>query len=162
MTKAEAAEELLRRRQARRELDTWNRAIGNIPAKHHQLINRKLQEITESETPRYIIILMPPGAAKSTYASVAFPPWYLGKRPGCSILACSYSYTLAENFGRKARDLASLYETTLGYNLKQDTKSAVNEKRGSKLERVGNNDLAGFTAGRRDRLGIFELCFAVC
>ena len=124
MTKAEAAEELLRRRQSRRELDTWNRAIGNIPAKHHQLINRKLQEITESETPRYIIILMPPGAAKSTYASVAFPPWYLGKRPGCSILACSYSYTLAENFGRKARDLASLHETTLGYNLKQDTKSA--------------------------------------
>lgn len=126
LTKPEMAAEVLRRRVARAQLHEWNLAVGNqeIPAKHHQLINAKLQAVTESPISRYVIILMPPGAAKSTYASVRFPPWYLGKRPGCNILACSYSYTLAETFGRRARDIVDLYENILGYALKSDTKAA--------------------------------------
>jgi predicted phage terminase large subunit-like protein len=124
ITPQQAAQELLTRREARRNLRAWNLAIGNQPAKHHDLINAKLQEITESPTSCYTIILMPPGAAKSTYASVAFPPWYLGKRPGCNILACSYSYTLAENFGRRARDLVNTHENILGFSLRADTKAA--------------------------------------
>jgi predicted phage terminase large subunit-like protein len=98
--------------------------IGNQPAKHHALINSKLQEIAESTRQRYLIILMPPGAAKSTYASVAFPPWYLGKNPGKTILACSYSYTLAETFGRRARNLVEQNGTILGYDLASDSKAA--------------------------------------
>lgn len=124
LSKAEAAEELLKRRAARTDLDKWNRLIGNQPAKHHQLINSKLQNITDSARSQYIIILMPPGAAKSTYASMAFPPWYLGKRPGSSILACSCNHTLASHFGRKARDLVDLHSNTLGFTLKTDTKAA--------------------------------------
>jgi predicted phage terminase large subunit-like protein len=124
MTTTEAAQTLLARRKARAELHWWNVLIGNQPAKHHQLINAKLQEITESPTPRYVILLMPPGAAKSTYASVAFPAWYLGRRQGCSILACSYSYTLAEQFGRRARNLALQHENALGYKLAGDSQAA--------------------------------------
>ena len=123
-TPAQAAAAVLTRRRARQSLHDWNLLIGNIPAAHHQLINSKLQEITDSPTPRYVIILMPPGAAKSTYASVAFPPWYIGRRPLCNILACSYSYTLAESFGRRARNLVDKFSTALGYTLKSDSKAA--------------------------------------
>lgn len=126
ISKVEAAQEVLKRKQARVDLLAWNRYIGKneMPALHHQLIIQRLQEVTDSPVSRYVIILMPPGAAKSTYASVRFPPWYLGKRPGCNILACSYSYTLAESFGRRARDIVDLHENILGFSLKQDTKSA--------------------------------------
>ena len=31
LTRAEAAQELLKRRQARQELDLWNKSIGNQP-----------------------------------------------------------------------------------------------------------------------------------
>lgn len=124
ITKAQAAEELLSRRKARRDLHAWNLRIGHNPAAHHRLLNQKLQEVAESKTPRYIIFLLPPGAGKSTYASVAFPPWYLGFCVGNNILACSYSYTLAEAFGRRGRDLVDLHSNTLGYTLKSDTKAA--------------------------------------
>jgi predicted phage terminase large subunit-like protein len=156
MTSAEAASELLKRRKARANLHEWNLLIGNVPALHHKLINAKLQEITESETkPRYIIILMPPGAAKSTYASVAFPPWFLGRRVGCSILACSYSHTFAESLGRRARDLVDLHENVLGYSLKQDTKSA-GEWETSIASRYFCAGVGAGIAGHRADLGLID------
>lgn len=155
LSPAQAAQELLLRRTARRELSAWNELIGNVPALHHRLINKKLQEVTESEIPRYIIILMPPGAAKSTYASVAFPPWFLGRRPGCSILACSYSYTLAETFGRRARDLVDLYENILGYKLKSDTKAA-GEWETSINSRYFCAGVGAGIAGHRADLGLID------
>ena len=71
-----------------------------------------------------LMILVPPGSAKSTYASVLFPPWYLANKPGCSILACSYSATLAVRFGKRCRNLIDNQSTILGYKLKADSKAA--------------------------------------
>jgi predicted phage terminase large subunit-like protein len=124
MTPREAAEAVLLRRQARTNLDSWVRLVGHKPALHHELIIKKLQEITDSPTSKYVMILLPPGAAKSTYASVDFPPWYLAKRPGSNILACSYSYTLAESFGRRARNLVVERSNALGYSLRLDSKAS--------------------------------------
>ena len=55
---------------------------------------------------------MPPGSAKSTYASVRFPAYYLGRRPTKSIITASYGETLATSFGRKVRNLVSTSEYT--------------------------------------------------
>ena len=155
LTATDAAQILLQRRAARQNLTAWNRLIGNQPALHHDLINKKLQEVTESATPRYVIILMPPGAAKSTYASVAFPPWYLGKRPGCNILACSYSYTLAEQFGRRARNLAQQHEKELGYTLASDSKAA-GEWETSQRGRYFSAGVGSGIAGHRADLGLID------
>ncbi len=120
----QAAEALLRRRVARREFREWCLLTGLKPAKHHDLIISKLQEVTESPVSRFVILLMPPGAAKSTYTSDRFPCWFLGKRPGNSILACSYKYDLAEKWGRAGRNHVTEYKEVLGYTLKADSKSA--------------------------------------
>lgn len=71
-----------------------------------------------------LMVLMPPGSAKSTYTSKTFPPWFLAQRPGLTILAASYSYTLAETFGRVARNYAEQNPDWLFYRLKKDSRSA--------------------------------------
>jgi len=119
-----AAQTLILRRNARRNFRDWCLLLGYSPAKHHELVIRKCQEVTDSPTSRFVIILMPPGSAKSTYTSASFPPWFLGRKPGCSILACSYKYDLAENFGRRGRNIVQEYADVLGYKLKSDSKSA--------------------------------------
>jgi predicted phage terminase large subunit-like protein len=53
------------------------------------------------------MIFMPPGHAKSTYASVLFPAWYVGKNPRNNLISASFNSTLAERFGRKVRDQVS-------------------------------------------------------
>ena len=72
------------------------------PAVHHELINNTLQDVAEGSKKR-VMFFMPPGSAKSTYASVTFPSWYLGNHPGRSIICTSYGSTLARKFGRRVR-----------------------------------------------------------
>ncbi len=109
---------------ARQNFHDWCVYAGYQPMLHHDFIIRKLQEVAESATARYIILLMPPGVAKSTYTSKLFIPWYLGKCVGHTILACSYSKDLAASFGRDARNLVEKHETILGFSLSGDSKAA--------------------------------------
>lgn len=114
---------ILRRREIRRSLAAWARECGFEPAAHHMLIIDELEKVVRGETKR-LMILVPPGSAKSTYASVLFPPWFLGQRPGNSILSCSYSFTLAERFGKRCRGLIEQKHNVLGYNLSKHSQAA--------------------------------------
>lgn len=119
-----AASALILRREARKSFRAWAKVVGHKPAKHHDLLIDKIQEVTDSPTSRFVIFLLPPGSAKSTYTSACFPSWYLGRRPGSSILACSYKYELAEKWGRTSRNLVQEYSAILDYSLKSDSKAA--------------------------------------
>ncbi len=111
---------LLDRRKRRRSLREWCTFLeaqkGQVPALHHLLIIDTLEKVSRGEL-KNVMILMPPGSAKSTYISVDFVPWYLCQYPRHLVLACSYSYSLIEGFGRQCRDLINLYEKDLGYSL---------------------------------------------
>ncbi len=125
LTPEQAALEVLRRRKARQDLRSWCQLCGFEPARHHDLIISKLQALVDgTATKRKLMLLMPPGTAKSTYTSKLYVPWYLGKMPDKTILACSYSYTLAEQFGRFGRNLVQEKSNILGYELKPDSKAA--------------------------------------
>src|SRR6185312_2669626 len=119
-----AAQELLNRRRARQDFASWCRALGYNLMRHHEFIVSKLQDIADSPTARYVIILISPGTAKSTYSSKLFIPWFLGRKPGHSILACSYSKDLAQTFGRAARNYVEQHSELLGYGLAGDTRAA--------------------------------------
>jgi predicted phage terminase large subunit-like protein len=54
-----------------------------------------------------LAIFMPPGSAKSTYASILFPAWFLARHPTANILAASHTVELAQRFGRKVRNLVA-------------------------------------------------------
>lgn len=88
---------------ARRSFNDYCRQMLEVePAKHHLFLNDKLMAVERGEIKR-LMIFMPPGYAKSTYASVAFPAWLIGRDPKRSIICASHAKDLAEGFSRKVR-----------------------------------------------------------
>lgn len=122
------AEVLLRRRSLRANFGDWCELVlsdkNETPALHHKLLIHTLQKVADGTGPKKIMILMPPGSAKSTYTSVCFPPWYLNRHPQHLILACSYAYTLIEGFGKDCRNLVERYSNELGYELSKASAAA--------------------------------------
>lgn len=126
VTRQEAAKELLARREARERFGPYCKRIGEVdPARHHKFLIQKLEDVEEGRINR-LIILMPPGHAKSTYASVLFPTWYLGRNPSKQLIGASHTSELAESFGRKVRNTISRdeYQKIFQIQLTGDSKAA--------------------------------------
>lgn len=66
---------------------------------------------------------MPPGSAKSTYASVLFPSWVMPAQDW-NVLAASHTTELAEKWGRRVRNLIGEHALTLNAHLAQDSQAA--------------------------------------
>jgi predicted phage terminase large subunit-like protein len=99
--------------------------MKQVPAAHHRLLMSALDDVDKGTCDR-LMVLMPPGSAKSTYASVIFPAWWLSRHPQSSVIACAHTASLAEHFGRRVRDLAAEAGLRLGYMLARDARSARN------------------------------------
>jgi predicted phage terminase large subunit-like protein len=69
------------------------------------------------------MILMPPGSAKSTYASVVFPAWWFTQYPRSSIIGASHSRNLAEHFSRRVRTLILAKQNYLGFGIERDQRA---------------------------------------
>ncbi len=105
-----AAKELMVRRNSRREFEAFCKRIGSHSiADHHKFLIKRLESVESSESKR-LMIFMPPGHAKSTYASVLFPPWYLGRNPAKQLIGASHTAELAESFGRRVRNTVTSTE----------------------------------------------------
>jgi hypothetical protein len=65
-------------------LIAWAEAVlaesEQTPARHHRLLMDELEMVSTGETDR-LMVLMPPGSAKSTYTSILFPAWYFTRHP---------------------------------------------------------------------------------
>ena len=97
---------------------------------------------------------MPPGSAKSTYASILFPPWLLSSSAG-SVLAASHTTELAEKWGRRVRNLIGEHSTALNLDLSQDSQAAGRWSltNGSEYYAAGvGTAIAGFRA----KLGLID------
>ena len=151
---ATAAQLLLDRREARRSMSAWSRLCGFEPAKHHSYLIRELEAVVRGEINR-LAIFLPPGSAKSTYASVLFPPWFLAQKPNSAILVCSHSADLAESFGRRSRNLIIDKEKVLGYSLTEDSQAAGKwaTTNGGEFFCAG---VGGRIAGRRADLALID------
>jgi len=73
-------------------------------ALHHALMCSVLQDVAEGRCPN-AMFLLPPGAAKSTFADVLFVPWFMGKYPRRNVILASYAANIARKQGRRARQL---------------------------------------------------------
>lgn len=108
-----AARELLIRRGALESLSKFREYIAptgqndfkNVPAEHHRLIIGHLEALELGEIKK-LLILAPPGSAKSTYCSIQFPMWRLARSPSTNILCASNTMTLAEGFNLRRRAVA--------------------------------------------------------
>ena len=74
------------------------------PAAHHRVwIDRVVDVVEGRAKKRRLLIIAPPGSAKSTWLSLIFPPWYLGNHPDHSILFFTSSDPMAMQFHRNVK-----------------------------------------------------------
>ncbi len=90
--------------------------LGQAPATVHRLILKELERLAEGEADR-LMLLLPPGHAKSTYASVLFPAWWFTRHPASSVITACHTADLAEHFARQVRTLVAEHSDLLGYGL---------------------------------------------
>jgi len=109
----DAIDELLKRDEILGSMEKWSTHNGFAPARHHKLLIAKLEALARGDIPR-LAVFMPPGSAKSTYASVLFPPWAMGHFPKAQFLAASHTSELAERWGRRVRNLIAEQGKVLG------------------------------------------------
>lgn len=153
-----AAKELLSRRAARVKLSAWMeyRDAGLQPARHHQLLIDHLEAVERGEITR-LMVCMPPGSAKSTYTSVEFPPWFLGRNPALNIIAASHTQELAERFGRRVRNIVGSdeFRAVYGFGLSADSTAAGrwDTEKGGEYYAAG---VGGSITGRRADLVIID------
>jgi predicted phage terminase large subunit-like protein len=97
---------------------------GYQPASHHRKLIAELSAVSAGETDR-LMVLMPPGSAKSTYASVLFPVWWFTQHPSSAVIAASHTADLGAHFGRQVRNLIAEHAPRLGYGLARDRRAAA-------------------------------------
>jgi hypothetical protein len=122
-------------------------ARGESPARHHRLICQALQDVAEGRCKR-LMILAPPGSAKTTYTSRLFPAWYFTFRPRSSIIACSHTQGLSElNSGFVQRFVRENPEVA-AYSLIKDPSDVGSPATGSvSKERWYTDNHCAFRAG---------------
>ncbi|MCR4332534.1 MAG: phage terminase large subunit, partial [Sulfuricaulis sp.] len=112
----------------------------------HQLLISKLEAVERGEIKR-LAVFMPPGSAKSTYASTIFPAWYLGRHPTQSVIAASQTQDLADRFGRRCRNLvgSQIHRDVFGAGLAPDQRAAGHweTEQGGEYHATGVQPFAG-------------------
>lgn len=163
-----AAIELLRRRKAKDDLiafanaidipgapvgddeDAWIfKPIETTVALHHELMMSTLNKVVDGSLKR-VMFFLPPGSAKSTYASVVFPSYFLGKIPNSKIILASYGSDLARRLGRRARQIvqSSAYKPIFNTTISKATAAADEWALENGSEFMSGGILSGITGNR--------------
>lgn len=126
-------------------------------AQHHKLLCDKLQAVAEGNIPN-LMLLLPPGSAKSTFVDVVFIPWFMAKYPRRNVGLASYATTLARKQGRRARQLlrSKAYGNLFpGVGLTTESSAADEFKLTTGGEFMAGGLLSGIT-GNRFHLGVLD------
>lgn len=122
----EAQRELARRELARRHLLPFVKYRFQTYTEnwHHKVLADALERV-ENGTLKRLIVNMPPRHGKSELVSVNFPAWCMGRNKNRSIMAVSYGASLAQDFGRKVRNIMDdvEYKNLFDTRLAEDSQS---------------------------------------
>ena len=129
-------------------------ASGQTPSTHHRYLLRSLERVTRGDKKR-LMVLMPPGSAKSTYCSVIFPIWWFIQHPRTSIIAASHTAALVEHFSRRIHGLIEEHRLKLGFKLLNNHRAAGHWRTTTGGEYFAAG-VRGGIAGRRADLAIID------
>lgn len=123
---------------------------------HHQLLCSRLQALEAGLIPN-LMVLMPPGSAKSTYVDVLFVPWFMARKARRNVILASYASDITRKQGRRARQLikSQPYRNLLGPVLSAESSAADEWALDNGSEFMGGGILSGLT-GNRAGLGISD------
>lgn len=172
LSPSQAAQHLLNRRRARTDVVTYagviavpGRAVSedsdcelfepiktNLRASHILI----LQAAERTSHKRYgrLMVLCPPGTAKTTYASVVFPSHYLGAKEGRRLLLTSYGDVPARRMGRRTRSILKqpLYRQLFNTELSRESSAAEQFVLTNGNEYLATSMLGSVTSYRADGL----------
>lgn len=127
------------------------RAQRYAPAKHHRLLAEKLNRVRTGDC-RRLMVFMPPGSAKSTYASKLFPAFFMqdGRK---NIIGASNTAELAVNMSREVMGYVREEHYTLGYEIARESAENWSTTNGCQYRAAG---VGGTITGFRSDLGIID------
>lgn len=128
------------------------RSFDLKPARHHRMLIEKLQAVADGKI-RRLMVLMPPGSAKSMYASKIFPAWFLSRRKRLAVIGASHTMDLATKFSNELMDMVRENTLTLQYGLKRENVEAWTTTNGGEYKAAG---IGGPITGRRADLAIID------
>lgn len=123
---------------------------------HHKLLMQKLQMLEAGLIPN-LMVLCPPGSAKSTFVDVVFVPWFMARKPRRNVILASYASDIAKKQGRRARQLikSKSFINLMDVELKADQSAADEWALTNGSEYMSGGLLSGIT-GNRSHLGILD------
>ena len=126
-------------------------SINRPLASHHTLLCEKLEAIEAGKIKR-LMVFMPPGSAKSTYASVVFPTWFMGRAKRRNVIVATYASDLARKIGRRARSILKqpIYQEVFKTGLSAAVGAADEWALDNENEFMGGGILSGITGNRAD------------
>jgi predicted phage terminase large subunit-like protein len=151
-------DESVARERIRTNLVDWATDVmafsGLTPAAHHRFLLDNLNQVSEGKVKR-LLVLMPPGSAKSTYTSIVFPVWWFMQHPRSSVIAASHTASLVEHFSHRIQALIDEHRQRIGFGLLNDDRSASHwqTSAGGEYFAVG---VRGAIIGRRADLAIID------
>ena len=98
----------------------------SAPARHHLLLVEKLEEVISGDLKR-LAIFMPPGSAKSYYASIMTPAYARGRQQDWNIIQASHTQQLADFWSRRVRNIVaeSRWSAAFGIGLASDRRRLI-------------------------------------
>lgn len=134
--------------------DLFEPVAGQLAA-HHRLLIDRLEAVERGEI-RRLMVFMPPGSAKSTYASVVFPVWFMGRERRRNVIVATYASELARKIGRRARSIVNqpAFGEIFGCALSPISRAADEWALSNDNEWMGGGIMSGITGARADLLVI--------
>lgn len=129
--------------------------IRRPQAAHHKVLIDLLEAVERGEVLRSMIF-MPPGSAKSTYASVIFPAWFMGRAKRRNVIVATYGSDLARKIGRRMRGVVRqpIFSEVFKTALSRDVGAADEWALENGNEFMGGGILSGITGNRADLIVI--------
>jgi predicted phage terminase large subunit-like protein len=126
--------------------------VGQTPARHHLLLIEQLEAVARGEVDR-LMVFMPPNSAKTTYASVLFPPWFMARARNQHIIGASHSSEYAQDLSGQILNQIRANAWVLGYGLKNEASSLWRTDNGCVYRAAG---AGGSITGRRADLFLID------
>jgi predicted phage terminase large subunit-like protein len=103
---------------------------------------------------RRVMLMFPPGSAKSTYASCVFPAWQMGNNPGQEIILTGYGDVITKRHGKRTRQICAspAYQAVFGFGVDPKTTAADNWETSNHASYKSAGILSGITGFRCDGL----------
>lgn len=131
--------------------------LNQVPVAHHRLLIEELEKIAlDPASPAAndrLMVFMPPGSAKSTYASVIFPAWFMARNARAGVIGASHTADLAETFSRRILGQVREHGRLLGVRLATENVGAWGTRDGAEYKAAG---IGGPITGRRADLAIVD------